>query len=156
MSIAPVSIGVRLVASVSVARWLVGAVLVAYSGVGVALPLQLGITHSLPVGARWWLLPLMWACFAVLAFGAERVTGGNAFGTLAVSAVVVVALAGAAMVGLTSGFVLLVVPLLAALMWWQAVWGFVLHRLSAPAWLIALTGSLVVAWPIAAALPVSG
>jgi hypothetical protein len=68
----------------------------------------------------------------------------------------VVALTGAAVVGLTFGFVLLIVPLLAVLLLWQAVWSAVLHRFSAPAWLIALVGSLVVAWPLATALPITG
>jgi hypothetical protein len=52
--------------------------------------------------------------------------------------------------------VLLVVPLLAVLLVWQAVWAALLHRFSAPPWLIALVGSLVVAWPIATTLPVTG
>ena len=64
-----------------------------------------------------------------------------------------IALTGAAVVGLTSTFVLLVVPLLAVLLLWQAIWSAVLHRFAAPKWLIALVGSLVVAWPIATALP---
>lgn len=51
---------------------------------------------------------------------------------------------------------LLVVPLLAILMLWQAIWSAVLHRFSAPAWLIAPVGSLLVAWPLAIALPVTG
>jgi hypothetical protein len=99
---------------------------------------------------------LLWAGFAVLAYAAERVTAGNSFGVLAVSAVAVVALTSAAVVGLTFGFVLLIVPLLAVLLLWQAIWSAVLHRFSAPAWLIALVGSLVVAWPLATALPIIG
>jgi dienelactone hydrolase len=131
-------------------------VLIGYAAVTIAVPLQLGLTNAVPVGARWWLLPVVWAGFAVLAYAAERVAEGNSFGVLAVSAVAVVALACAAVVGLTSGFLLLVVPLLAILLLWQAIWSAVLHRFAAPAWLIALVGSLVVAWPIATALPVTG
>lgn len=67
-----------------------------------------------------------------------------------------IALTGAAAVGFTSGFVLLVIPLLGILLLWQAAWSAVLHRFSAPSWLIALAGSLVVAWPLATALPVIG
>ena len=88
--------------------------------------------------------------------GAERVTGGNSVGVLVVSAVAVIALTCAAVVGLTSGFLLLIVPLLAILLLWQAVWSAVLHRFATPAWLIALVGSLLVAWPLATALPVIG
>jgi hypothetical protein len=75
---------------------------------------------------------------------------------LTVSAVAVIALTGAAAIGFTSGFLLLVVPLLVVLLLWQAAWSAVLHRFSAPSWLISLVGSLVVAWPLATALPVIG
>jgi dienelactone hydrolase len=131
-------------------------VLIGYAATTIAVPTHLGLTHARPVGGRWWLLLLVWLGFAVLAYAAERLTAGNSFGVLAVSAVAMIALTGAAVVGLTSGFVLLVVPLLAVLLVWQAAWAALLHRFSAPPWLIALVGSLVVAWPIATALPVTG
>ena len=44
--------------------------------------------------------------------------------------------------------------LLAVLLLWQAIWSAVLHRFSAPPGLIAPVGSLLVAWPIAVALPI--
>jgi dienelactone hydrolase len=131
-------------------------VLIGYAATTIAVPMHLGLTHALPVGVRWWLLAAVWAGFAVLAYAAERVTAGNAFGVLAVSAAAVIALTGAAVAGLTSGFVLLVVPLLAVLLVWQAGWSAVLHRFATPPWLISLVGSLMVAWPIATALPVTG
>jgi dienelactone hydrolase len=131
-------------------------VLIGYAATTIAVPMHLGLTHAMPVGVRWWLLVLVWAGFAVLAYAAERVTAGRSLGVLAVSAVVVLALTGAAVVGLTSGFVLLVVPLLAVLLLWQAGWSALLHRFATPSWLIALVGSLLVAWPIATALPVIG
>jgi pimeloyl-ACP methyl ester carboxylesterase len=129
-------------------------VLLGYAATAIAVPLHLGLTHVVPVGARWWLLVLVWAGFAVLAYAAERVTGGNSIGVLTISALTMIALTGAAVLGLTSGFVLLVVPLLAVLLGWQAIWSALLHRFAVPSWLIALVGSLVVAWPIATALPV--
>jgi hypothetical protein len=129
------------------------AVLIAYAGVTIAVPMHLGLTYAVPVGARWWLLPLVWAGFALLAYAAEKIAGGNSFGVLTVSAITMVALTGAAVAGLTSTFVLLIVPLLAVLLLWQAIWSAVLHRFAAPQWLIAPVGSLVVAWPIATALP---
>jgi dienelactone hydrolase len=130
--------------------------LIGYAAVTIAVPLHLGLTNAIPVGARWWLLAVVWAAFAVLAYAAECVAGGNSLGVLAVSAVAVIGLTGAAIIGLTSSFLLLIVPLLAVLLLWQAIWSAVLHRFSAPAWLISLVGSLVVAWPIATALPVVG
>ena len=128
-------------------------VLIGYAAAAIAVPLHLGLTHALPVGDRWWLLPLVWAGFALFAYATERVAAGNSIGVLTVSAVAVIALTWAAVVGLTSSFLLLVVPLFAILSLWQAIWSAVLHRFSAPPWLIALVGSLVIAWPIATALP---
>jgi dienelactone hydrolase len=130
-----------------------GVPLIGYAVAAIALPIGLGLTHAVPVGPRWWLLPVIWAGFAVLAYGTERVTGGNSLGGLLVSAVIVAGLAGAAMAGLTHGFILLAVPPLALLFTWQALWSAVLNRYAAPPWLTAVTGSVIVAWPIAIALP---
>ena len=130
-------------------------VLVAYAAAAIAIPLQLGVTHTIPVGARWWLLLVVWAGFGVLAYGAERVSGGSPLGVLAVSAVTTFALSVGAVAGIAPTFVLLVVPLLAVLQVWQTLWSALLHRFSAPTWLIALVGSLLVAWPVATALPVT-
>ncbi|GAA0481501.1 hypothetical protein Ade02nite_56910 [Paractinoplanes deccanensis] len=130
-------------------------VLVGYAAVTIVVPLQLGFTSMVPVGARWWLLPVVWAGFALLSYASERLFGGSTLGVLAVSAVTVVALTAAATLGLTNGFLLLVVPLLAVLFLVQAGWSAVLNRLAAPAWATALAGSLLVAWPIVATLPVT-
>lgn len=127
--------------------------LAGYAVAAIAVPAHLGLTHAVPVGVRWWLVPVMWAGFAVLAYGTERATGGDPVGVLGVSAVVVVALTGAAVMGLTHGFVLLVVPPLVLLFVWQALWSAGLNRLGAPTWAIAAAGSVVVAWPLAIALP---
>lgn len=128
-------------------RQIAGApVLVGYAAVAVAVPLHLGLTHALPVGPRWWLLLCVWAGFAVLALAAGP-------DVLLVSAVAVIAMTAAALAGLTSTFLLLVVPLLAALLVWQAAWAAILRRTATPPWLIAMAGSLVVAWPIATTLP---
>ena len=129
--------------------------LTGYAAVTIALPMQLGLTQTVPVGARWWLLPLVWAGFAVLALAGLRLSDGNSLGLLVVSAIAVVVLTAASILGLTSGFVLLVLPLLAVLFVLQAAWSAVLHRLAAPAWLIAVVTSVLVAWPIATALPLA-
>ena len=131
-------------------------VLIAYAAATIVIPVHLGLTNAVPAGARWWLLAAVWAGFAVYAYAAERIAAGNSFGVLTASAVAVIGLTAAAILGLTSSFLLLVVPLLAILLLWQAIWSAILHRFSAPPWLTALVGSLVVAWPIATALPVIG
>ncbi|XVV08876.1 alpha/beta hydrolase [Actinoplanes sp. CA-131856] len=137
-------------------RWAPGAlVLVLYAAVTIVVPLQLGFTNVWPAGSRWWLLPVVWAGFAVLSYAGERLSRGSTLGVLAVSAATVAALTAAATLGLTNGFLLLVVPLLAVLLVLQAGWSALLNRLGAPAWAIALAGSLLVAWPIAATLPIT-
>ena len=125
--------------------------LIAYAALAIAVPLHLGFTHAVPAGPRWWLLLVVWAGFAVPAYAADRLAGG----TLLVSAIAVVGLTAASLLGLASGFVLLVVPLLALLMLLQAALAAVLRARAAPPWLTALTGSLVVAWPIATTLPLA-
>jgi dienelactone hydrolase len=129
---------------------------VGYAVVAIAVPVHLGLTHALPVGDRWWLLPIVWAAFALLAYAAERATGGDTLGVTAVAAVFVAVLTAAAVTGLTHGFVLLVLFPLVGLLLWQALWSAFLNRFAVPAWLIALTGSVVVAWPLAVALPLAG
>jgi dienelactone hydrolase len=131
-------------------------VTVPYAVVAIAVPVHLGLTHAVPVGDRWWLLLIVWAAFALFAYGAERATGGVPLHLLAISAVFVVVLAAAAVTGLTHGFVLLVLFPLIGLVLWQAGWSAILNRFAAPAWIIAVTGAAVVAWPLAVALPLVG
>ncbi|MEV4488509.1 alpha/beta fold hydrolase [Micromonospora coxensis] len=132
-----------------------GLLLTGYAVGAVAVPIHLGLTSALPVGARWWLLPLVAAgCLAFLT-GAELVTGGRSLRYAAVGASAVLALTGAAVVGLAPGFVLLVVPLFAVLVAWQAAWAAVLRRAGAPRWLPALVGAVLLAWPVATTLPLS-
>ncbi|WP_255658701.1 dienelactone hydrolase family protein [Actinoplanes sp. L3-i22] len=132
------------------------ALLVPYAIVAITLPLQWGMTHMLPAGHRWWLIPIVWAAFALFAYATELVAGGNALGVLTACAVLVIVLVAAAVVGLTHGFVLLAVVPLAGLMVWQSLWSAILNRFAAPAWAIALVGSVVVIWPLTAALPLVG
>ncbi|XVU21681.1 alpha/beta hydrolase family protein [Actinoplanes sp. CA-054009] len=137
-------------------RWAPGALLlVLYAAVTIVVPLQLGFTNVWPAGSRWWLLPVVWAGFALLSYAAERLTHGSTLGVLAVSAATVITLTAAATLGLTNGFLLLVVPLLAVLLVLQAGWSALLNRLAAPDWATALAGSLLVAWPIATTLPIT-
>jgi dienelactone hydrolase len=130
-------------------------ILIGYAAVTIAVPLHLGLTHAVPVGNRWWLLPIMWGGFALLAYAGDRLAAGNVLGLLTVSAVAVAVLTGAAVAGLTFGFVLLIVPLLAVLLLWQAVWAAMLSGFAAPRRLVAAVSSLIVAWPLSTALPLA-
>ncbi|MFC4021434.1 hypothetical protein ACFOW4_26320 [Micromonospora sp. GCM10011542] len=126
-----------------------------YAVLAVALPIHLGLTSALPVGARWWLLPVVVAACLVFLLGVELVAAGRAGRHLLVAAVAVLALTSSALVGLAPGFVLLVVPLFALLLGWQAVWAAVLRRHAAPRWLPAVVGAVLVGWPIATTLPLT-
>lgn len=140
----------------SLVRRVVGAVLcVGYAVLAVAVPIHLGFTSALPVGARWWLLPLVvLGCLAFL-YGAELTADGRGWRYAAVGGIAVFALAASALVGLAPGFVLLVVPLFAFLIGWQAAWAVILRRTGAPRWLPALIGAVLLAWPVATTLPLS-
>ncbi|MEU1964182.1 alpha/beta fold hydrolase [Micromonospora sediminicola] len=133
----------------------VAAALVGYAVLAVALPLHLGFTSATPVGARWWLLPVVLLCCLAFLLGAELVADGRSGRYAVVGGLGVVVLAAAAVTGLAPGFVLLVVPLFAALVAWQAAWAGVLRRRGAPWWLPALVGAVLLAWPIATTLPLA-
>ncbi|WP_431942216.1 alpha/beta fold hydrolase [Micromonospora marina] len=133
----------------------VAVVLLGYAVLAVALPLHLGLTSTVPVGARWWLLPLVTFCCLIFLLGAERLAGGDGLRYAATGGIAVLVLAVAAVLGLAPGFVLLVVPLFAALVAWQAAWAVVLRRRAAPWWLAPSVGAVVLAWPIATTLPLA-
>ncbi|MDG4802509.1 alpha/beta fold hydrolase [Micromonospora sp. WMMD980] len=133
----------------------VAVALLGYAALAVALPLHLGFTSAAPVGARWWLLPLVALCCLVFLLGAELVAAGRGGRYAAIGGIAVAVLAGAAVSGLAPGFVLLVVPLFAALMAWQAAWAGVLRRRGAPWWLPAAVGAVLLAWPVATTLPLA-
>ncbi|WP_422745796.1 alpha/beta fold hydrolase [Micromonospora sp. WMMD754] len=133
----------------------VAAALVGYAVLAVALPLHLGFTSATPVGARWWLLPVVLLCCLAFLLGAELVADGRGGRYAVVGGLGVVVLAAAAVTGLAPGFVLLVVPLFAALVAWQVAWAGVLRRRGAPWWLPPLVGAVLLAWPIATTLPLA-
>ncbi|MEU8068284.1 alpha/beta fold hydrolase [Micromonospora sp. NPDC049151] len=133
----------------------VAVVLLGYAVLAVALPIHLGLTSTVPVGARWWLLPLVTLCCLVFLLGAQRLVDGDGVRYAATCGIAVLVLAVAAVLGLAPGFVLLVVPLFAALVAWQAAWAAVLRRRAAPWWLPPLVGAVVLAWPMATTLPLA-
>ncbi|MFD6565040.1 alpha/beta hydrolase [Micromonospora profundi] len=129
--------------------------LTGYAVLAVALPIHLGLTSAWPVGARWWLLPLVLGACLLYLLGVELVADGRTWRHLLVVAVTVPALTMAALVGVAPGFVLLVVPLFVLLLGWHAIWAAVLRRYAAPRWLSAVVGAAIVGWPIATTLPLN-
>ncbi|MEV4820693.1 alpha/beta fold hydrolase [Micromonospora sp. NPDC049274] len=136
------------------ARTAVAAVaLTAYAVLAVGLPIHLGLTSALPVGARWWLLPLVVGACLLFLLGVEQVAAGLTRRRLLVVAVTVLVLSTSAVLGLAPGFVLLVVPLFAVLLGWHVLWAAVLRRYATPRWLPALVGAALLGWPIVTTLP---
>jgi dienelactone hydrolase len=130
-----------------------GVILTGYAVVAIALPLNNGLTRALPVGPRWWLLPLVAvACFALF-LGAETVGGRRGLPHAIVLAATIVVLTGLAVSGAGPGFITLVVPLLAVLFAVEAGWAAAVRRLGAPAWIGAAAGAVLVAWPVALTNP---
>lgn len=131
--------------------------LMGYAAAAVAVPLHLGLTHAVPVGARWWLLPIVIGCVALLLVGTELLARDTRWRRPLTLAATAAALLVAASAGLAPGFVLLVLPLLVVLFAWHAGWSaLLLRRHCAPVWVPALVGATVVGWPVAMCLPLTG
>lgn len=135
-------------------------VLVALTVVSFAVPAQLGWAHAVPVGPRAWALLPITACAAAFFGGIEALCRGyDRRGAIMIHAWIAGgALAGlgvAALVGAASSFVLLVAPLLAGLLIWQGVQAAALRAVRAPAWLTAVVGGVLLAWPIAVTMPIT-
>lgn len=129
--------------------------LIGYACVAIVVPVHMGLTNAIPVGQRWWLLPIIIGSVAVLLLGVELV-GRRWWLRAALLSLTVFALLVGAAFGWAPGFIVLVVPLLAVLFGWHLAWSAILAHRGAPAWLRAVIGAVVVGWPIAVALPVVG
>jgi hypothetical protein len=130
-----------------------GVILTAYGAATIAVPGNAGLTTLVPVGPRWWLLPVVaLACFALF-LGAETLGRRRGAVHAIVLAMAVVLLTGFAFVGVGPRFIVLVVPLLAVLFVVEAGWAAVTRALRAPAWIAAAAGALLVAWPVALTNP---
>ena len=117
------------------------------------VPTHLALTAAVPVGARWWLLPIVVACVALFLLGAQRLAAGSPWRLLAVLATTAVAILVATLAGLGPAFVVLVLPVLVVQLAWYWAWSLVLARRVAPPWLAAVLGGIVVGWPIATSMP---
>jgi dienelactone hydrolase len=128
-------------------------VLTGYAVAAITIPLQLGLTNMIPFGPRWWLLPIVLTAFTAFAWGNLRLSGAKLGRQLVGCAAAVGVLTAAAVTGLAPRFLLLIVPLLSLLLVWQAIWIAVLRRLAVPEGLMAMTGAILTALPVLAAMP---
>jgi dienelactone hydrolase len=133
-----------------------GVILALYALAAITVPVHLGLLNAVPTGARWWLLPIAVASAAVLLIGAELVSTRSWWRVPLILAGGVAAVFAAGRLGYGPAFVQLVLPLLVVLYIWYAVWSWILRPTTAPPWLTGLIGAIVVAVPMAVALPLSG
>jgi dienelactone hydrolase len=135
-------------------------VLVVLTAVSFAVPAHLGWAHAVPVGPRAWVLLPVTVCAALYCLGVEALCTGHdrrtAIGIHAWTAMGALAGLGVAVaVGVVSSYVLLVAPLIAGLLVWQGVQAAALRELSAPAWVTAAVGGVLLAWPLATTMPIT-
>ncbi|GIJ48211.1 hypothetical protein Val02_50970 [Virgisporangium aliadipatigenens] len=130
-----------------------GAGLAVVSGAAVVLPVHAGLTSMTPHGAHVWLVALLFLAVAFLLSGVHAVVPPPWGG--AVLAAVCLPLPVAAVVGLAPGFLLIVTPLIAILCAVHLASAAVAWRTGIGVRHTVLAGALAVAWPVAAALPLT-
>ncbi len=141
-------LGFYPLASVSFKPFLFG-----YAVGAVTIPIHLGVTHAIPSLPRLALMAVLIGVSAAYACGCMLLTGGAFWRSMAVYAMTLSAMTVGALVGVVPGFFLLIVPLVAVLLTWQASWTAILAREQAPPWLTATVASVLPAIPAALALP---
>jgi hypothetical protein len=124
------------------------------AGAAVVVPVHAGLTSAVPHGAHRWLVALLVPATAALLGGAHAVAGQPAWAGAALAAVCLPVLVAAA-VGLAPGFLGLVAPLIGALLAVHLLLAAAARLAGAPWWRTVPAGALIVAWPVATALPIT-
>jgi hypothetical protein len=143
-------------AAVSAPQWkevLSTVVLALAACAAVIVPVHLSLTSAVPHGAHRWLVALLALATAALLGGAYALARSP--WAVAVLVAVCVPVPVAALVGLAPGFLLVITPLIAALFAVHLVTAGVAWLRGAPAWWAVPAGAVVVAWPVATALPLT-
>ncbi|MDR7275041.1 alpha/beta hydrolase [Catenuloplanes atrovinosus] len=122
-------------------------------GAAVVVPVQLGLTLMVPHGDRWWLLGALAPATAALLAGARSLAGPG--WDVAVLAALGLPPAVAAVLGLAPGFLLLIAPLVAVLFGVYGLLAAAARWSGADWWHPVAAGAVMIAWPVAVALPVS-
>jgi esterase/lipase len=123
------------------------------AGVAVVAPVHLGLTSAVPHGPRWWLVALLAFATAALLCAAHAVAGPS--WSVVVLAAVCLPLPVAAVVGLAPGFLAIVTPLIGALLGLHLLLTGVARLAGMPWWRTIPAGAVLVAWPVATALPLT-
>ncbi|MGW0892791.1 alpha/beta hydrolase [Saccharopolyspora sp. NPDC002578] len=129
-----------------------------YAVLAVAVPIGFGLAEPIPHGPRWWWAPLVVACCGVACAAAEFLVRGlhgwrRDGARAAALGAALLGIGFAAIAGVLPSFVLLIAPLLGALLLWHLAWAALLARSSAPWWLPAVVGGVLLGWPLAAVSP---
>ncbi|GIJ58600.1 alpha/beta hydrolase [Virgisporangium aurantiacum] len=130
-----------------------GGALAVVAGAAVIVPVHAGLTAMVPHGPHRWMVGMLVLATAVLLAGAH--TAGRPLWAMLVVVLVCVPLPIATVVGLAPGFLVLIAPLVAILF---AVYFMVMAlawRAAIPLGHTVAAGALVIAWPVAAALPLA-
>ena len=116
-------------------------------------PIQLGLTSVVPYGPRVWLTGILALAVAGLLVGAQTLSRPpwNVVGLV----VVCLPLPFAAGVGLVPGFLVIVAPLVAALFLVHLGLAAIAWLTGTPLWRTIPAGAVMVAWPVASALPLT-
>ncbi|GIJ71155.1 alpha/beta hydrolase [Virgisporangium ochraceum] len=131
--------------------WAVAVGVAVAATVAVVVPVHAGLTAMAPHGGHLLMVGLLAVAVGVVIAGAQ--TTGGPLWTVLVLVVVCLPLPVAAGVGLAPGFLVLIGPLVAVLFAvYFAVVGLA-WRVGIPLWQTVAAGALLVAWPVATALP---
>jgi hypothetical protein len=118
----------------------------------VVVPIHAGLTSVAPYGSHAWLVALLASAVALLLGGAHAAAGPPY--SVVVLALVSAPLPVAAAAGLAPGFLALVAPLVGALGALHLLLGGLAWRAGTPWWATVPAGALMLAWPVAASLPI--
>jgi pimeloyl-ACP methyl ester carboxylesterase len=122
-------------------------------GVAVVVPVHAGLTAMVPHGGHAWMVALLALATATLLAGAH--TTGGPLWTIVVVVLVCLPLPVAALVGLAPGFLMLIAPLVAILFAVHFAVVALAWRGGIAMWHTVAAGALMIAWPVATALPLA-
>ena len=121
------------------------------AGLAVIVSVHAGLTAMVPHGGHRWQVALLALATATLLAGAQAT--GRPLWTVGVLALACLPLPAAALTGLAPGFLMLIAPLVAILFAVHVAVVALAWRAGIPGWRTVAAGALVIAWPVATALP---
>lgn len=155
----PLTVGAAVVhrrARIRLPSWRGLAAAAGFAAAGVAmvvLPIHAGLTSAVPYGPHRWLVAWLALATALLLASAHALAGPP--WSVGVLAAVLVPVPVAAAVGLAPAFLALVAPLIAGLLAVHLLVAGLAWRSGTPWWRTVPAGALMIAFPVATALPIA-